>query len=429
MNWITQSPNVILLLIGIIAFAESFALVGIIVPGVVLLFSLSALANSAGLSPVITVIPAAIGALLGDLTSFYLGIKSKSHLMNASWLQRHQSWIEQGTWFFHRWGWLSVIIGRFLGPLRPIIPFVAGTLDMPIKTFVSLASVTVIVWAPVYILPGYYTGEFSEIWQLQSPSTQSLIEVTLTAIAISGLMLATYHHTHPDRLLLWGWITRRQAERWPIASISLIVISSLFFVTLMRFSPLKADTLFLASAIDWQQQPAALFWKAFESLTNYLLVSLEWVLITVWLFLTRRFAAASIGACLYGSLGVFSYYFAQQFVQPTQPTVFLAITSFVFTVGMLAKIVNSRYSRLRRWPRYLFAILMMLLGVVAHIWHGTLSASSGGIALFLALIFNGFFGIAWHTNYANQKASPIRGLMALFVVINGAMLTLRLMTH
>jgi membrane protein DedA with SNARE-associated domain len=49
MNWIAEYPALLLAALWLVAFLESFALLGILVPGIVLLFSLSALANHIGI--------------------------------------------------------------------------------------------------------------------------------------------------------------------------------------------------------------------------------------------------------------------------------------------------------------------------------------------------------------------------------------------
>ena len=74
--WLEENPQWIA--VGIIgaSFIESFALVGIIVPGVVLLAIISGLA-SASLSIYEVVLIAYFSSLLSDIASFFIGLSLK----------------------------------------------------------------------------------------------------------------------------------------------------------------------------------------------------------------------------------------------------------------------------------------------------------------------------------------------------------------
>ena len=86
MNWIAEYPALLLTALWLVAFLESFALLGILVPGIVLLFSLSALANHIGIGPLALLIAGGTGALCGDLISFFIGFRLKNRLYQWSWV-------------------------------------------------------------------------------------------------------------------------------------------------------------------------------------------------------------------------------------------------------------------------------------------------------------------------------------------------------
>ena len=61
----------------------------------------------------------------------------------------------RGYRFFERWGILAVFIGRFFGPLRAVVPLVAGMMHMRQARF-QLANVgSAIIWLPAILAPGY----------------------------------------------------------------------------------------------------------------------------------------------------------------------------------------------------------------------------------------------------------------------------------
>ena len=71
-------------------------------------------------------------------------------------LNREKEGVARARLFFRRYGFLSIFIGRFLGPVRPTIPLVAGIMRMRHITF-QIANVTSsLAWVPFMLLPGYF---------------------------------------------------------------------------------------------------------------------------------------------------------------------------------------------------------------------------------------------------------------------------------
>jgi len=188
-DWLsTIDPHWLLPLISLVSLLESLAIVGLIVPGVALLAALCWLAGSAGLSIPWLLLGGFFGAVLGDWISFRLGRHALPWLKQRPLLQRHPQWLPKGEAFFQRYGGSSVLLGRFIGPLRPVIPLVAGSLKMPSERFLMFNLLSAFFWAPVYLLPGYWLGQQSaamsygwNIWS-QLGAAGALIIVLLHAI-------------------------------------------------------------------------------------------------------------------------------------------------------------------------------------------------------------------------------------------------------
>jgi undecaprenyl-diphosphatase len=157
-HWLSTHQAWIGPLIGGIAFIESFALVGILIPGVVLLYIAAFIAGNGALPLGTTLFFAFAGAVVGDGASYLIGRYFHRHLPHIWPFSRHRSWLAKGERFFYEYGGLSVVAGRFLGPIRPVMPLVAGSLLMPRWLFFSLNIASALAWAPVYILPGYFAG-------------------------------------------------------------------------------------------------------------------------------------------------------------------------------------------------------------------------------------------------------------------------------
>lgn len=141
----------------IIAFVESFAIAGVIVPGVALLAMTAFAAGSGALGLGATLAFAFLGAVLGDGSSFLIGRRFGPALRARPFFSR-RDWITRGERFFAIHGIAGIILGRFVGPVRPVMPLIAGMLGMRASLFFSVDLASAVFWAPAYILPGYLLG-------------------------------------------------------------------------------------------------------------------------------------------------------------------------------------------------------------------------------------------------------------------------------
>ncbi len=157
-TWLSGNPQWLGLAIFLIALLECLALVGIVLPGVVMLFSVALLAGSGVLTLWQTLLLAYAGALCGDMMSYALGRGFKHNISRLPVLRHHPQWIMRAELYFRHYGVASLLVGRFIGPLRPMLPMVAGMLNMPLPRFILVSLVAAAGWAVAYLLPGWATG-------------------------------------------------------------------------------------------------------------------------------------------------------------------------------------------------------------------------------------------------------------------------------
>ena len=185
LDWLGGHQQWLGLAILLIAMLESLALAGLVVPGVVLLLAVTAMAGGGGMSFAAALAWAFSGAVIGDMLSFALGRFFHQDIRRIGLFQRHPQWIGRAETFFRRYGLLSIFIGRFVGPIRPIIPMVAGMLDMPVLRFVGINLLSALAWAPVYVAPGFIAGR-----AVKWPVPAFFWHQALTLIALlAGLIL------------------------------------------------------------------------------------------------------------------------------------------------------------------------------------------------------------------------------------------------
>jgi membrane protein DedA with SNARE-associated domain len=154
LGWIQEHSALGMLLIFFIALLESLAVVGVLVPGALFMIAVGGLVASDTLNFYLVCFWAILGAIAGDALSYHLGRHYSEQAKSLSWLQRHQKVMARSQRFVDKHGMASVMMGRFIGPLRAFVPLCVGILKMPRHQFYVTNVLSAIIWAPVYLLPG-----------------------------------------------------------------------------------------------------------------------------------------------------------------------------------------------------------------------------------------------------------------------------------
>lgn len=208
-EWLNAHPNLAGIVTFLISAAESIAIIGTIVPGSIMMTALGTLAG-AGVIPLYqTVVWAMLGAVVGDGVSYWLGHYYKSQLPRIWPFRRYPALLRTGEVFFHKYGYMSVFIGRFIGPVRALVPLVAGMLGMKPLRFTIANITSAILWAPAYMLPGIMLGAAS----LELPpeiATQVVVSLLFIILIITLILWFIYKllwliHNQLDELQVWIW--------------------------------------------------------------------------------------------------------------------------------------------------------------------------------------------------------------------------------
>lgn len=194
--WFSLHPHLAGLSVFLISLAESLAVVGLLVPGVAMMFAAGTLIGTGALEFAPICAWAVAGAIAGDGLSFWLGRHFRETLPGFRPFRSHPALLERGEAFFHRYGGRSVIFGRFVGPIRAVIPLVAGMMAMPARRFLVVNVASALLWAPAYLVPGILFGASLDI---ASQVTRRL--VVLLILLVSGLWFTAWLTKHLYLLL------------------------------------------------------------------------------------------------------------------------------------------------------------------------------------------------------------------------------------
>jgi len=158
LSWVSANPHWAGLAVLLVACAESLAVVGLVVPGAVMMFGAGALIAAGAMGFWLTFLLAVAGAVLGDGLSYWLGYRYNDKVRQWWPFNRHPALLSRGEAFFRCHGGKSVFIARFVGPVRPVVPMMAGMMMMPPQRFFIANILSALAWAPIYLLLGMAFG-------------------------------------------------------------------------------------------------------------------------------------------------------------------------------------------------------------------------------------------------------------------------------
>ncbi|MFL5236676.1 MAG: DedA family protein, partial [Rhizomicrobium sp.] len=136
------------------ALLEAVPVVGSVVPGSTIILALSALIPGGDLKLQWVLLAAALGAVLGDGSAYWIGHRQQREILNTWPLTNYPRVVEESESFFHRFGTWAVFFARFVPPIRAFVPVTAGALAMAPARFYAINIPAILVWAPAHVLPG-----------------------------------------------------------------------------------------------------------------------------------------------------------------------------------------------------------------------------------------------------------------------------------
>jgi membrane protein DedA with SNARE-associated domain len=141
-----------------LAFGESLVLVSLLLPFWAVFIGLGATIGISSPDFPAIWIAASVGAALGDMVSYWLGLKLHDRIARTWPISKNPRLLQRSKAFLDQYGAWAVIFGRFSGPLRATIPFVAGASKMNQFTFQCANWFSAFVWTFVLLVFGEGIG-------------------------------------------------------------------------------------------------------------------------------------------------------------------------------------------------------------------------------------------------------------------------------
>ena len=200
-------------LVGLMAFLETGAFVGLVAPGetTVIIGGVIAGQGEISLAPLIGLVW--LACVLGDTTSFFIGRR-----LGREFLLRHgprikidRDRLEQVESYFERHGGKTILVGRFIGLVRAVSPFVAGSSGLPYRRFLPFSVIGCGLWSTLFCALGYVF--YRSLDRVTAIAGKATLGFGITVAVIVGAVYAWRKLRREEgRRALVGWI-ERQARR------------------------------------------------------------------------------------------------------------------------------------------------------------------------------------------------------------------------
>ncbi len=180
----------------LVAFGESLCFASIVWPGWAILVGFSGALAAAGVPPTVLVpmvVAAGLGGAVGYWASYWIGLYFKDSISGVWPFTAHPDLIPRGEAFFQRYGAWSVFLGHFVGPVRAVIPVVAGMFRMPQWSFQIANTSSAFIWAAWAVLAPFGSVFYKD-------TIFALLNANETWVALA-LFFAAYLNSLPITLL------------------------------------------------------------------------------------------------------------------------------------------------------------------------------------------------------------------------------------
>lgn len=189
----------------IIVFVETGLLVGFLLPGDSLLFTLGLLIATGIVDTPIALAAIAVGvsAFLGDQVGYLIGKKAGPKIFNRPDSRFFkQEYVDKTYAYFDKYGGRTIVLARFVPIVRTFAPVVAGVSKMHYRTFVTYNLVGAVAWGVGVTLLGFWLGRIEFVQTYIEPILLGIVFLSVLPIAIELLRarsrkrLAAYDEEH-----------------------------------------------------------------------------------------------------------------------------------------------------------------------------------------------------------------------------------------
>jgi membrane protein DedA with SNARE-associated domain/membrane-associated phospholipid phosphatase len=194
-------------LVGALAFLETGAFIGLIAPGETAVLVGGVVAGQGQIDPIALFALVWTCAVLGDLTSYTLGRRLGRGFMlkHGPKLKITEARLEQVEGFFDRRGGITILVGRFIGLVRALAPFIAGASRMQVRKFLPYDVIGAGLWAALFVGLGYaFSRSLGTVTAYVGRGL--FLFAFLVGVVVAGIYVRRLMHHPEERARLQAWL-------------------------------------------------------------------------------------------------------------------------------------------------------------------------------------------------------------------------------
>lgn len=174
----------------LVMFTETGLLVGFFLPGDSLLFTAGVLGSTTKdavhIPLVLGLVCSTSGAIIGAQVGYLIGRRAGPVLLNDAKRPKLTEAAERAGGYLDRFGFpKAMILGRFIPIVRTVVNPLAGTLQIPLRTFTMWNIISGVIWTIPVTLVGYFVGtRIDNIDKYLLPVIAVVVIVSLIPVAL-----------------------------------------------------------------------------------------------------------------------------------------------------------------------------------------------------------------------------------------------------
>lgn len=179
-------------LLAAIVFAESGLLVGLLLPGDSLLFTIGVVAGAGDLDIVRIAMLLVTASIAGDQSGYFLGHRAGPRIFSRKDSRVFkQEYVVHTQAFYAKHGGKTLIYAKFVPIVRTFAPFMAGVGRMPYLRFLSFNLFGGLGWVLSMTLAGYWLGGV--------PFIRRHFEMVVIGIVVVSVLPVVVHYLQSRR--------------------------------------------------------------------------------------------------------------------------------------------------------------------------------------------------------------------------------------
>jgi membrane protein DedA with SNARE-associated domain/membrane-associated phospholipid phosphatase len=210
------------LFVALMATGETAAFLGFILPGEFTIILGGVLAGEGTLSIQLLIGIVWASIVLGDSIGFMLGrrLGREFFVKHGHFVRLNEERIQRVEDYFHRHGGKTIFFGRWVGFVRPLMPFTAGASGLPYRRFLPYDVLSAGLFGTFFCLLGYiFWNNFDRVTAIVG---RGALGLGIAAAILVGAYLAFKRLRDPVERARFQRFVERQAERpvlKPLASV------------------------------------------------------------------------------------------------------------------------------------------------------------------------------------------------------------------